>query len=906
MPIVSSGHPYPAHREADVALRDGATVHVRPVRPADEEAILRFLEGLSDQSRWLRFFSASVDFSRAARWATDVDYVDRYSLVAISGADQIIVGHGAYDRTDPGRAEVAFAVADAFQGRGLATILLAHLAEVAETNGIHEFTADVLPQNHRMIEVFRDSGFPVRVRSEPGLVTVELPTSLTAEAKEKFEGRERTAAVAALRAFFSPRSVAVIGASRNRGTIGGEVFHNLLETGFNGPVYPVNPKADVVQSVPAYAAVTDVPGPVDLAVVVVPAGLVAEVARQCAAKGVRGLVVISAGFGETGPDGLARQQELLGICREGGMRLIGPNCMGIINTAGDVRMNATFSPVYPPSGRVGFLTQSGALGLAVIDYASGLGLGLSSFVSVGNKADISGNDLLQYWEEDPDTDLTLLYLESFGNPRRFSRIAQRVGRAKPVVAVKSGRSTAGARATSSHTGALIAASDVTVDALFRQAGVIRTDTLQEMFDVAALLSNQPPPTGNRVGIVTNAGGPGILCADACEADGLVIPPLADGVRSRLAEFLPPEASLTNPVDMIASASADDYERTIGAVAADPGIDALVVIFIPPMVTRPEDVALAIRRAVGGLPRPIPVLSVFMSAQGVPAALRGDGVQIPSYAFPENAARALARAVRYGQWRSRPAGKVPEFPDARPEEAAGVIATALAEGSRWLRPDEVAALLSCYGLPLAEWRLVETPDQAALAAEEIGGSVALKAVAPTLVHKTEAGAVRLSLQGPDEVRSAAAEMAAAVRAAGHDIQSFLVQRMVSQGVEMLVGVVHDPAFGPVVACGAGGTAVELLKDVAVRITPLSDLDAFEMIRSLATFPLLDGYRAAPRADVGAVEDLLLRVSALAEGHPEIAELDCNPVMALTEGAAIVDARVRVEALPPPRPLAARRT
>ncbi|MBI4260322.1 MAG: GNAT family N-acetyltransferase, partial [Actinobacteria bacterium] len=639
---------YPAHREADVVLRDGATVHVRPARPDDEDAVVRFLESLSAESRWLRFFSSLVDVRRAAKHAVDVDYGERYGLVATSGLDGNVVGHGYYQRTLPGRAEVAFAVADAFQGRGLGTILLGELAEVAEGNGIELFCAEVLPENHRMVEVFRESGFQVQMRSEPGTIFVEFPTSLTEGTLDRFEQRERVAAVAATRSLLAPRSVAVIGASRTRGTIGGEVFHNLLEQGYNGPVYPVNPKAEVVQSVAAYPSIDDVPGPVDLAVIVVPAAIVADVARQCARKGVRGLVVISSGFSETGPEGRRREHELMEICRQAGMRVVGPNCMGVLNTAEDVSMNATFSPIFPPRGRMGFLSQSGALGLAVIDYASALGLGLSSFVSVGNKADISGNDLIQYWEADDDTDLILLYLESFGNPRKFSRIARRVGRTKPIVAVKSGRSTAGVRATSSHTGALIAASDVTVDALFRQAGVIRTDTLQEMFDVASLLGNQPPPAGKRVGIVTNAGGPGILCADACEANGLEVPPLSEGTVRRLEEFLPAEAAFGNPVDMIASATAEDYGRTIRAVAADENVDSVVVIFIRPLTTTAEDVARAIRDAAGDLPKAMPLLSVFMSAKGVPAELREGGVRIPSFAFPEDAARALARVAQYGE------------------------------------------------------------------------------------------------------------------------------------------------------------------------------------------------------------------------------------------------------------------
>jgi acetate---CoA ligase (ADP-forming) len=712
-----------------------------------------------------------------------------------------------------------------------------------------------------------------------------------------------------MRAFLGPRSVAVIGASRRRGSVAGELFHNLLAAGFNGPVYPVNPKAPVVQSVPAYPSILEVPGPVDLAVLVVPAPLVVQAARECAAKGVRGIVVISAGFAEVGPEGAQRQRELLSVCRAAGMRLIGPNCLGILNTDAEVSLDATFGPIVPLPGRVGFLSQSGALGLAIIDYANALDLGLSSFVSVGNKADISSNDLLSFWEQDERTGLVLLYLESFGNPRKFARIARRVARTKPVLAVKSGRSAAGARATSSHTGALLAASDVTVDALFHQAGVIRADTLAELFDVASLLANQPVPGGRRVGIVTNAGGPGIMCADACEAGGLEVVQLSEQLQTSLAEGLPAEAALSNPVDMLASAPPAHYRRTVELVAASGEVDAVIAIFIPPLPADTAEVARAVREAAataGPVPVPVPVLQVVMSSEDLPAE-DGDGPRLPHYRFPEDAAYALVRAVEYGVWRRRPEGQVPELAEARPDEAAALLAAALADGQggRWLGPAQVARLLACYGLPVAEWRLARSPEEAATAAAALGGPVALKAVAPQLVHKTEAGAVRLGLAGAAQVRAAAADMAEAVAAQGYVVEGFLVQRMVGGGVELLVGVVHDASFGPVVACGAGGTAVELVKDVAVRITPLTDLDAAEMVRSLQTFPLLDGYRGAPKADVAALEDLLLRVSALVEAHPEIAELDCNPVMVLPHGAVVVDARVRVETATPPLPLGARR-
>lgn len=903
--VPAEGSRYPAHRAAHVALRDGSTVYVRPIRREDENALLAFFQRLSPEARALRFFSATTDtfLIAEARRETDVDYVKTYGLVAATGPEETIVGHALYAAVEEGRAEVAFAIAQEYQGRGLATILLAHLAEAAAANGIGVFEAEILASNHKMLEVFRESGFPVEVRADIGQLKVSFPTSLTDEALQRFEHRENLASLSALKRFLSPHSVAVIGASRRRGTIGGELFRNLLTYGFEGPVYPVNPAAAVVQAVPAYPTVEAIPGPVDLAVIVVPAAEVLKAAEQCARKRVGALVIISAGFAETGEEGRERQAALMKICRAAGMRVIGPNCMGIANTDPMVRLNATFVPVTPPPGRVGFLSQSGALGLAVIDYAQSLGLGISSFVSVGNKADISGNDLLSYWQADPRTDLILLYLESFGNPRKFSRLARWVGRSKPIIVVKSGRSPAGARATSSHTGALIAASDITVDALFRQAGVIRTDTLEEMFDVASLLVNQHPPRGLRVAIITNAGGPGILCADACSAEGLEIPLLAKTTQAALRQFLPREASVANPVDMIASATPDNYRESIRAVAADPSVDALVVIFIPPLVTRAEDVAKAIVDGARELHGKKPVLTVFMSARGVPKAMTSADVRIPSYAFPEAAAIALAHAARYGQWRERPLGVTPKFEQLDRDVALAVVATALRRGGGWLDPDEVAALFRCYGLSVAEQRLVPTAEEAHAAARQLGGRVALKAIAPGLVHKTEAGGVRLDLD-PGEVQVTAEQMANAIRRRGLESPSFLVQRMAQPGVEMIVGVVHDAQFGPVIACGAGGVMVELLRDVSVRLTPLTREDAADMIRSLKSYPLLTGFRGAPPRDVGALEDAVLRVASLVEDLPEVAELDANPIVVHDKGATIIDARVRVEASLPPRPIGAR--
>jgi acetyl coenzyme A synthetase (ADP forming)-like protein len=890
--------PYPRASDVDVALRDGSTVRIRPVLAADRPAVVAFLGALSAQSMAFRFFG-QPSLEWAADWATDVDYADRYALIAATGPGQEVIAHGAYVRTGPDRAEVAFTVADEWQGSGIATIMLAHLALAADAHGIEIFTAQVLPANHRMIEVFRDSGFPLALHSGEGLIEVELPTSSSPDTRERFHQRERIAAIAAAELFLRPRSVAVIGASPRRRTVGGEILHNLRGYGFRGHIYPVNRRVATIGRRRAYASIGDVPEPVDLAVIAVPAAQVCSVARECALAGTRGLLVISAGFAEIGGEGFQRQRELLEICRQAGMRLVGPNCLGVINTAEDVCLDATFIGRSPPRGSIAFLSQSGGLGIAIVEAASRMGLGLSSFVSNGNKADVSGNDLLEFWEQDPGTRVLLLYVEQFGNPRRFARIARRVGAGKPIVAVKSGRTPAGARATSSHTGALLSASDVTVDALFRQAGVIRTDTMQELFDVGGLLARQPAPAGPRVAIVTNAGGPGILCADACQAAGLEVAELAPAARKRLAAFLAPEASLGNPIDMVATAPAVHYRKTIQELIAGGACDAIVAIFVPPLVTRAEDAAREIAvaaRDLGG----VTLTAVFMNSEGAPPQL-GAGGTVPTFDFPEDAARALGHAAGYAAWRARPAGSVPELDGIRPDEAAAIVSSALARGGGWLQALEVNALLDCYGLPTIETSLAADAAEAAAAAARLGGPVALKGIAAGLLHKSDAGAVRVGL-GAGEVRAAAGEIEAAVSRAGHRMEGLLVQPMAPSGVELLMGVVHDESFGPVIACGAGGTATEILGDVAVRITPLTDLDAGEMLRSLKTFRLLEGFRGAPRCDVAAVEDALLRLSALVEEHPAIAELDANPIVVSPRGAVIVDARVRIAAVaaPPPRP------
>ena len=884
---------------SDVALCDGSTVHVRSAELSDVEPLSAFLDALSPQARWFRFLAA-VDAGAAARVLLERGV----GLLATTGPAGAIVAHACYVPAAPGRAELAFEVAEAWQGHGIATLLLAQLAELAEAAGIATLTAVVHPSNHRMLQVFRDSGFAIEVSSEPGELHIRMPSELGREAREQFEERDGIAAVAAVRHVLEPASIAVVGASRRHDSVGGAVLRNLLAAGFTGPVYPVNRHAGRVAGLRAYASLADVPERVELAVIAIAAPAVLDVARDCAAQDVRALVVLSAGFGEAGPDGRARQDELLRICRESGMRLVGPNSLGVLNTDPGVRLDATFAPGAPPAGRIAFASQSGAYGIAALDLAARRGLGLSSFVSMGDKADLSGNDFLRYWEQDDHTDVVLLYLESLGNPRRFGQIARRLTATKPVIAVKSGRTRAGRRAASSHTGALLESSEATVDALFQHAGVIRVETLDEQLDVAALLALAPLPLGDRVAIVTNAGGPAITCADACGAAGLRVEPLTEQTRARLTTSLPAAAAVGNPVDMLAAATAADFRRTIGLVACDPGVDAVIAIFIPALPGRRCDPVLnAIRTASRRAARDgVAVAAVVMAPWTADADAPGRPA-VPVYSTPEHAARAFGHAARHARHMRAPAPppQTPAGVDA--DGAAAVIAEALGDSPSWLAPDATARLLRAYGLALAPFEIAATPSDAGSYAAALGGPVALKAIVPGLLHKTDAGAVRLGLSSAARVAAAARDLRATFAAAGTPVDGYVIQQMAPPGVEMLVGVAGDEHFGPVVACAAGGTAVELLGDVQVRLAPVSDAEAEAMVRGLRTFPLLDGYRGAPRADLGALVDVVVRAAALAAAHPEVAELDLNPVVVSVSGALVVDARVRVERPPRRPPLAA---
>ena len=693
-----------------------------------------------------------------------------------------------------------------------------------------------------------------------------------------------------LDAILKPRSIAVIGASRMSATIGHQIFANLLRYGFTGAVYPVNPNATSIQSVRAYPDVGSLPERPDLAIVVVPKDRVLQVAQGCGQAGIPGLVVISAGFREIGGAGVDRERRLMDIVRQYGIRMVGPNCMGVLNTDPAVSMNATFAPAMPPLGRAAFVSQSGALGVSVLDHAAEYGIGISQFVSVGNKPDVSGNDLLEQWEHDSAVGVILMYVESFGNPRRFLELASRITRTKPIIAVKSGRSRVGARAASSHTGAL-AASDVAVDALLTQAGVLRAESIEELFDMAMAFTGRSLPRSGRTAIVTNSGGPGILAADALEARGLELVELRPATVGKLKPLFPEEASIRNPLDMIASATPAHYRTALDAVLDDPNVDSALAVFVPPLGVRQQDVAESIV-AVAAKHVQKPVLAVLMGSAGLPqgrAELHKAG--IPAYVFPESAARGLAALLRHRTWTARPAVPVEPFPVDQ-ARAARALAGGRAEGARKIGELQALELLAAYGIPIVETRLAASPEEAARLATAVGFPVALKAIAPELVHKTDVGGVRLGLTTPVEVAAAAAEMVDQVERAmpGLHLTGLLVQRMIAGGRETIVGMSRDPAFGPLLMFGLGGIYVEALKDVVFRVAPIQALDAHDMVRSIRGVALLDGIRGAPPVAFGALTDVLLRVSQLVMDHPQIAELDLNPLLAFPDGVLAVDARV----------------
>lgn len=898
---MATGAPPPTAFPADgvdVALRDGGVVHIREVTPEDVGPLTALLHALDPDERRLRFFTAGVNLERMARYAADVAGRDGAGLVA--EGDGVLLGHAEFIRVDAETAEVAFETAPAAQGRGLATVLLAHLAQMATHWGITTFTASVLPENHHMIDVFRASGFAVTVQTHPGELVLEFPCEMTPEARGRFEERERRAAVEAMRGLLAPTSVAVVGASCRAGSVGAAVWGNLVDSGFTGALHPVNRHGGELDGYPVARSVLELDPVPELGVVVVPADAVLDVVDQCAQAGIRRLLIVSAGFAEGDARGAARQDELMHRCRSAGIRVVGPNALGLINTDPQIALNASVTPVPPAPGGIGVLSQSAGMGLALMERARTTGLGLSTFVSVGNKADISGNDVLQYWEDDPRTEVALLYLQSFGNPRKFARIARRMGRTKPILAVKGGRTPPRVDAEASSTGALLAGSDITVDTLCRQVGVIRAGSLDEVLDVARLMTDTYLPAGPRVAIVTNSRGPALVCADACADSGLEVPPLEDGTRERLLRHVADGAAVENPVDLFASAGPREIRHAIAVLADSDEVDAVLAIVSPSLAATAVDAAEAIAAGAADAGAEVPIIAAFPATAAPPDELRAGPARIASFTFPESGARALGRAARYAQWRARPV-EPPATVHADADIAAAVIARALGAGGGWLEPADAERLCAAYGLPLAPGDVVDTPEDATRAAERIGFPVALKAVAGAPPTQADLSLLALGLDSAAGVMAAAARIQARAAAEGDDHTRLLVQRMVPAGVRMLVGVVGDPQFGPLLVCGAGGVEAELVRDVSVRLTPVSRADVHGMVRELRTFPRLDGYRGAPKADVAALEDVLVRVGAMADAHPEIAEMDCNPVIVSPTGAAIVDVRIRVAPARPVAPL-----
>ena len=866
------------------ALRTGGgLVQLRPVKESDREALLALHARASDESIYYRFFSvgrhaADVYLKRLLRTAG----VEQQALVALVGGD--MVGVAGYEPVNATTADFAVLVEDTEQHEGIGTLLIEHLASMARHRGIRRFVADVLAQNTAALRMIRRLGFEVTADLEYGTAHLSFDLEPRSPVVAAIDDRDRIADVASLRPLLAPGSVAVIGASARPRAVGHEVLRHILDGGFAGSVYAVNPKHDSVLGVPCVASAQELPVAVDLALVAVPALSVPDVVDACGKRGVRGVVLLTAGFGETGAAGQALQREVLAIARSHGMRMIGPNCLGVLNSDPAVRLNATFAALPMRPGRLGLVSQSGALGIAVLAAAQGRGLGVAQFVSVGNKADLSGNDLLLAWERDDHVGVIGLYLESFGNPRKFSRIARRVAHTKPVVAIKAGRSLAGQRAGRSHTAAA-AASDAVVDALFTQAGVLRVDSMEQLVDVSRLLLDQPLPAGPRVAIVGNSGGPEILAADAAEAAGLSVVELAAATVDRLRGAAPAAASCDNPVDLTAGAQPELFAEAARVLLDAQEVDVVLGVFTETAVADPAEIVAKVATAAAGSGKPLAVTQVGSE----PGTVQGT----PVFAFPEPAAAALGYAYRYARIRSASVSE-PERPDIiDPDGARSLVRQALATGSEWLGPDDVAALLARYDIPVCPYRVVSTPDAAVQAAAELGYPLAAK-IARGTVHKTEAGGVRLNLRDAAAVRDAVA----AIQATG--ATDVLIQPMVGSGVELILGAVQDQQFGPVVMIGAGGVLANMIADRQLRLAPLTDDDATDMIDRLRTAPLLDGYRGGPVVSRQAVRSLLVRLATLAGDLPEVAELDLNPVIGRGgDDLIVVDAKVRV-ATPPTLP------
>ena len=887
--------------QAYALLADGSTIEIRLAGPADFDAVKAMHEAMSADNTYMRFFNVSrLAAETEARRITRPLRPGHVALLALS-ADEL-VACASYDvpagSADPGSvAEIAFAVADHMHHRGIATLLLEHLVSYARSHQITVFTAQTLSENAPMLQVFADAGLPVQRHYEDGLMemTIPLPSEGGGTALDSYLNavaeRERRADTASLRHVLAPESVVVVGASRRRGTVGRAILDNIRTGGYAGRLYVVNPRARQISGEHCLSSVLDLPEPADLAVIAVPAAAVLGVAEQCGQRGVRSLVVIASGLDAAGC------ADLLAVCRRNGMRLVGPNCFGVAVPA--IGLDATFASRHPQPGAAGLVMQSGGLGVAMVDQLSRLGIGISSFASVGNKLDVSSNDMLMWWEHDGVTKLAVLYIESFGNPRKFARTARRVSASMPVLAVDAARSAVGQRAAASLTAA-VATPVATREALLEQAGIITTPGLGELVETAALLASQPIPAGGTVAIVSNVGGAGALAADACTDRGLAVYHPRGLTSRRLRTLVPDTGAVGGPVDTTAAISTETFRQCLELIAADDEVDAMIALVLPTAAT--GDLVAAIQQAASQqVMSRVPLAAVLLgqseSIRMLPRA-EGDG-RIPAYASPEAAADAMARAAKYGAWRTESRGRVPIFPDVRTEDARtlvrGFFRTTL--GGGWMPPDKTAELLRCYGIPLAELTPARSEDEAVSAFEAVAGPVVLKADVPGLLHKTDAGAVELDLRTEADVRGAYHRLQERF---GERQRQVLVQPMIADGTEVIVGVVDDHMFGSLVVFGLGGVDTEVLADHAARLTPLTDTDADKLIHSIRAVPLLLGHRGRHAADLVALRDLLLRVSRLADDLPEVTELDLNPVMARPDGVFVVDARIKVRPFQPQDP------
>ncbi|MFC9931938.1 GNAT family N-acetyltransferase [Streptomyces sp. NPDC127190] len=869
-------------------LMDGSTVCIRPVTPADHDQVQGLYEAMSPENLRLRFFSMSP---RSAALAADRACAPAHPghRALLAETHGRVIGLAAYD-TAGGKdeAEISIAVCDGLHHRGVGTLLVEHLVSAARADGITTFTADALSENREILRLFADLG----LRTARHFEGPEVRCTIRLDADDAYlsavEARGRAADVASLEPLLCPNVVAVVGAGRKPGSVGRGILHHLKEGGYTRRLFAVNPSANHILGVPSYPSVSALPKTPDLVVVAVPATVVPVTAEECGKAGVRALLVVTAGLDA------GQAQALLATCRTHGMRLVGPNCLGISNTDPDLRLDATFAADHPRPGTAGVAVQSGGVGIALLDGLSRLGIGVSSFASLGDKYDVSGNDMLQWWESDGRTELALLHLESFGSPRAFSRTARRVTRRMPVLTVDAGRTEAGRRAAASHTAAA-ATRTMTRQALFTQAGITATRSVGELLETAALMHSQPLPAGTRVAIVTNAGGAGVLAADACTEAGLALPPLAADVVDDLLAVLPQGAAAGNPVDATAVVTEEQLADCLDRLALHPGIDAVLVALVPTAVAAAtgDDLVRALTDAPAH--RAKPVVAVCLE-QGLPVQLlpAADAGTIPSYAEPQAAARALAHAARRAAWLARPVGTVPELDGIDTTRAREITDTFLAAhpDGGWLDPRICADMLACYGIPQIPWAWAETEDDAVLAARRLrgpDGRVVMKAHWPGLVHKSEQRAVRLDLQGDAQVRAAFRDFE--TRFAGL-LTGVVVQPLAARGTELFAGVVQDEVFGPLVLFGLGGTATEVLGDHAARLAPLTDHDVHDLITAPRCAPLLFGARGSGPADLEGLEQLLLRLSRMAADRPQLAEVDFNPVLATTADISVLDARVRL--------------